>query len=156
MCRKEDGTWVDDVLDLYNELLNQTIINNQSPRCSPRTVAKKLQIPVNIVDYTGASECRFSLPGVDPQNVDVFISDDSKYVVVRLDENDSDETGVVKHFEFVDSPEYRERKVAITNPDTYDLNLVSSSMKNGLLKVLLPKKNAAKPERKTIKIKIDE
>ena len=105
MKRNYDETWVDDVMDLYNELLNQTIVANQSPRCSPRTVAKKTQIPVNIVDYTGASECRFSLPGVDPQHVDVFFSDDSKHVVVCVEESSSDETGAIKHFEFLDSPE---------------------------------------------------
>jgi len=109
--------------------------------------------PVNILEKEDQFIVEVAVPGVEKEAINVEINDNmltiSKENVEASKENEGTESSVKytrKEFSF------NSFKRTFTLPETIDSNLISASNNNGILSIVLPKKEEAKAVKKNITI----
>jgi len=82
------------------------------------------------------------LPGVDSKNVDIDLKDNQLTIIGRIEKMEEDgETSLYKEFDWGDY--YRQ----FTLSDIIDQGKISAKMNNGVLRLVLPKVEKAKPQK---------
>ncbi len=82
------------------------------------------------------------MPGVDSKNVDIDLRDNQLTIIGRIDEiEDEKEVSLYKEFHWGDY--YR----MFTLSDVIDQGKITAKMENGVLRLVLPKAEKAKPQK---------
>jgi HSP20 family protein len=82
------------------------------------------------------------MPGVDSQNVDIDLKDNQLTIIGRIDQTeDEKEASLYKEFHWGDY--YR----LFTLSDVIDQGKITAKMDNGVLRLVLPKVEKAKPQK---------
>lgn len=82
------------------------------------------------------------MPGVDSKNVDVDLKDNQLTIIGRIDSIEEEgEVSLYKEFDWGDY--YR----VFTLSDIIDQNKITAKMDNGVLRLVLPKVEKAKPQK---------
>ena len=88
-------------------------------------------------------EVRVDLPGVEQNNVEAIVDDGQLQIKWQREaENEN----------FSNREYYNEGSLSFKMPDDISVSKITSSLKNGILKLSLPKKAAKKPKQLAIKI----
>lgn len=118
-------------------------------------------LPTNINDYPTKSEIVVNVAGYIGEDITVEVSEDRDELIIiagkivkQMDGDPNPKRYMKKmHTEFdYDSSFPKERRIQITNPESYDLEKITSECSYGILKIYLPYKPTKKKEN--IKIKI--
>jgi len=100
--------------------------------------------PVDIYESENALTLVADMPGVPLENVDIDL--DSDQLTIRGTVTQSDEKGKVIYKEYSYGDYYRQ----FTLSSDIDRERIQASMKDGVLKLVLPKAEAAKPRKITV------
>ncbi|MBP8646361.1 MAG: Hsp20/alpha crystallin family protein [Syntrophobacteraceae bacterium] len=101
--------------------------------------------PVDIFESATELVLLADMPGVAIENVDIDLDNDQ--LTIRGSVAAEDEKGTVLLREYSVGDYYRQ----FTLSNVIDRNKIEASMKDGVLKVVLPKAEAAKPRKITVK-----
>ncbi|HOV85295.1 MAG TPA: Hsp20/alpha crystallin family protein [Syntrophobacteraceae bacterium] len=101
--------------------------------------------PVDIFESPSELVLMADMPGVAFDNVDIDLDNDQ--LTIRGSVRVEDEKGTVLLKEYSVGDYYRQ----FTLSNVIDRNKIEASMKDGVLKVVLPKAEAAKPRKITVK-----
>ncbi len=125
---------------LFEDTLNRFFSDNLAARpWSPS---------VDISETQDALLLTADLPGVKLEEIDLKLEDGTLTLSGRREFEKKEEKGAYHRIE----RSYGSFQRAFSLPDSVDVDKVSASMENGVLKVTLPKKEVAKP--KTIKVQV--
>jgi len=109
--------------------------------------------PVNILEKEDQFVVEVAVPGVEKGDINIEVNDNlltiSREKAETANENEGTESTVKftrKEFSF------NSFKRTFTLPETIDTNLISASNTNGILSIVLPKKEEAKAVKKSITI----
>lgn len=127
-------------LSLFEDTLNRFF--NESPASRPWTPS------VDIAEDENALTLTADIPGVKLEEIDLKIEDGTLTFSGKREFEKREEKGAYHRIE----RHYGAFQRAFALPDTVDVEHVGAAYDNGVLKVTLPKKEAAKP--KTIKVQI--
>lgn len=103
---------------------------------------------VDIVEEAGRFVVYADIPGVDPENVEMTVEDNTLSIKgeresVKTDKAEDDSYKRVERFRGTFSRRF-------TLPDTADVDKISASGKNGVLEIVIPKKAAVQARRITV------
>lgn len=101
--------------------------------------------PVDIYETEGALTLVADMPGVPLDNIDIDL--DADQLTIRGTVPLEEETGKVLFREYTVGDYYRQ----FTLSSDIDREKIQASMKNGVLKLVLPKAEAAKPRKILVK-----
>ena len=101
--------------------------------------------PVDIYESENSLTLVADMPGVPLENVDIDL--DSDQLTIRGTGSPSEEKGKVVYKEYSYGDYYRQ----FTLSSDIDRERINASMKDGVLKLVLPKAEAAKPRKITVK-----
>ena len=127
-------------LSLFEDTLNRFF--NESPAARPWTPS------VDIAEDENALTLTADIPGVKLEEIDLKVEDGTLTFSGKRDFVKKEERGAYHRIE----RSYGAFQRAFALPDTVDVEKVVAAYDNGVLKVTLPKKEAAKP--KSIKVEI--
>lgn len=105
--------------------------------------------PLDVVETDNDLILKAEVPGIDPNNINIFLSDGILTIKGEKNhdkEEEAEEYHIIERF-------YGTFTRQIELPKTIETNQVSASYKNGILKITFPKKEEVK--RKQIKISIE-
>jgi HSP20 family protein len=118
---------------------------------SDRIEAGWLPVPaVDIVEKDKAYEVKVELPGIDPANVEVKISDG----MLTLKGEKKEEKEEKKEDYYLSERRFGSFQRSFRVPDSVNVDNVDASFKNGLLAITLPKSAHAIEREKKIAIKV--
>jgi len=112
---------------------------------STRNVAYSTSRPVDIFESATELVLLADMPGVAIENVDIDLDNDQ--LTIRGSVPVEDDKGTVLLREYSVGDYYRQ----FTLSNIIDRNKIEASMKDGVLKVVLPKAEAAKPRKITVR-----
>lgn len=108
--------------------------------------AEQWMIPVDVIQRADELEVKASLPGVDPEKIDVSIEDN----VLTIQAESSSETETKEHGYLVRERSFGSFYRALSLPESIDPNKVVSKYNDGVLSVVMPK--AEEKKKKQIKV----
>jgi HSP20 family protein len=95
------------------------------------------------------------LPGVNPEDLEVTISDNNKYLCLKAERNSTHEEKTDKVHSMERQFGRVQRKIHI--PNNADMENIETNMKNGVLTITMPKKaKAAEPEIRKLQINVEK
>jgi HSP20 family protein len=95
------------------------------------------------------------LPGVNPEDLEVTISDNNKYLCLKAERNSTHEEKTDKVHSMERQFGRVQRKIRI--PNNVDMENVETNMKNGVLTITMPKKaKPAEPEVRKLQINVEK
>ncbi|MBW1731970.1 MAG: Hsp20/alpha crystallin family protein [Deltaproteobacteria bacterium] len=113
---------------------------------SETTQTRPVFVPaVDIYENNDALVLLADMPGVSNQGVEIHLEDNELTIRGRVQEDPSDRTPI--YTEYRSGDYYR----SFTLSSVIDQERIEASMRNGVLKVILPKAEAAKPRRIEVK-----
>jgi len=131
------------------------IFNVDLPKFVNELPASKYVPPVNILEKEDQFILEVAVPGVEKEAINVDINDNmltiSRDKAEDKAENENETTvteGKFTRKEF----NFNSFKRTFTLPETVDAHLISATNTNGILSIVLPKKEEAKAVKKTIAI----
>lgn len=115
----------------------------------PKTSIGKTTPAVNIRENEDDLFLDFAMPGINKEDVQIKLDNDLLTVSSELKTDKKDQKGNFTRREF----QYSSFKRSFILPETVDSTKVEADYKNGVLSVVIPKKEEAKPKPiRTIKI----
>ncbi len=99
---------------------------------------------VDIYEKEGSLTLVADMPGVSPENIDIDLNSDQ--LTIRGTVHPQEENGKVLLREYTVGDYYRQ----FTLSNEIDREKIQASMKDGVLKLVLPKAEAAKPRKITV------
>ena len=112
-------------------------------------------LPMDVVETQDALKLRTALPGVNPDDVNIEINDNQLTVSAKRHDEDRLEKGGYRWIE----QQYGTFSRSVTLPRYADTERIEATYNNGMLELIIPKKENAKPRRvelKTIGTGIDK
>lgn len=106
---------------------------------------------INVTEDENKITIKVELPGVEPKDVNLTIENDTLVIEGEKKEEKQSEQEKVKILEST----YGHFKRVIALPETIDANKTEASYKNGVLTIILPKKEEAKKPKQKIEIKTE-
>jgi len=110
-----------------------------------RTVSPALDVVESAEGYTVICD----LPGVDPKDIDVNILDN--VLTIKGEKKESSESRDAKVYKKETWSGSFQRTLSL--PSSLDGSKVEAELKNGILRILLPKREEAKPKQITVNLK---
>lgn len=104
---------------------------------------------IDIVEKDGAFEVTAELPGLDPKNIELQLSDG----VLTIKGEKTEEKEEKTKDRFVSERRYGSFRRSLQVPSSVDSDKIEASYKSGILTVTLPKSAEAKKNQKIIPIK---
>ncbi|HOK41763.1 MAG TPA: Hsp20/alpha crystallin family protein [bacterium] len=132
---------------------NKDIIKSEQKKISSpeSTKGKKFFKPVvDIIENANEIVMNFEIPGVDKNKMNIDIEDDVLTLTADIEEQRPNENANLIYREY----RIGAYKRAFTLVDTIDKNKITAKYKNGILTLILPKKEEIKP--KEIKIEFEK
>ena len=123
-----------------NSLTERDQERNVQQREETRAPERFLRPAVNIIEEESGLVLTADLPGASKENVDINVE---KGILTINAPVTRDLPGHAVYTEFEWAPYYRQFKI----PDLIDTSAVKAEFNNGVLKLQLPKAEAAKPRR---------
>lgn len=120
------------------------------PRWRERLVPQLRAPRVDIYEQKGNVVAEVELPGVDPENIDVEIKDNVLKVEAKTEEK-KEEKGKDYYRKEISSGYY---KRAVALPVDVLEDKAEASYEDGILRVVMPKKEPAKGEKKGVKVEV--
>lgn len=135
---------VNNVASLIDELFS-----NDSLRSNPKTNFNTKAPFVNIKETEDNFSLEFSIPGIKKEDVVIELDNEKLTVSAELTKNESENTGNYTRREFHKSSFKR----SFILPEIIDPAKITAIHNNGILDIVIPKKEEAKPKPvRTIKI----
>ncbi|GIX40353.1 MAG: heat-shock protein Hsp20 [Leptospiraceae bacterium] len=106
---------------------------------------------INVTEDEDKITIKVELPGVEPKDVNLTIENDTLVIEGEKKEEKQSEQEKVKILESA----YGHFKRVIALPETIDANKIEATYKNGVLTIVLPKKEEAKKPKQKIEIKTE-
>lgn len=145
VVRREPFTGMVDLQDRINDLFNISL-GRWFGDSEPETLARWIPA-VDLVDSKDSLTVKADIPGMKKEDIDVSIHEGTLVLKgEKKSEEEKKEKGYVRTERFYGSF-YR----AISLPSSVDETKIKASYKDGVLELILPKKEEAKPKQ----IKID-
>lgn len=123
-----------------NSITERDQERNVQQREETRAPERFLRPAVNIIEVESGLVLTADLPGVSKENVDINVE---KGILTINAPVTGDLPGRAVYTEFEWAPYYRQFQI----PDLIDTSAVKAEFNNGVLKLQLPKAEAAKPRR---------
>jgi HSP20 family protein len=112
---------------------------------------KKFIPSINVIEDENKITIKAELPGVEPKDVNLTIENDTLIIEgERKEERQSEK----EQFKLIESA-YGHFKRVIALPESIDANKIEANYKNGVLTIILPKKEEAKRTKQKIEIKTE-
>ncbi len=127
--------------DAMNQLFEESFV--QSPLWWREPRESSLSLPVDLVETDDNLVIRTDLPGVDPEEVEIDITDHTLTIQGEFEAEDEGDRDNV-HFQ---ERRYGKFQRSIALPTTVDAESAEAEFEKGVLRVMLPKEEAAKPRR---------
>lgn len=108
-----------------------------------------LNIPVEVKETADNVLVTASVPGVDPQDLDIEVTSDTVSINYQTEKEKEDKDERWHTKERI----YGAFSRTITLPNPIDTNKVKSECKNGLLTLTLPKREETKPKKVKVEVK---
>lgn len=127
--------------------MNATMTTPSNGTCTPNTARRELRPSVRILETTEAVELIAAVPGADENSTELQVENDTLTLVARVVQPAAaDQVGKVIYSEFRDG-DYR-RTFRLT--DEIDRSAIEARVKDGVLRVRLPKTPQAKTQKITV------
>jgi HSP20 family protein len=95
------------------------------------------------------------LPGVNPEDLEVTISDNNKYLCLKAERHSTHEEKTDKVHSMERQFGRVQRKIRI--PNNADMENIETNMRNGVLTITMPKKaRVAEPEARKLQINVEK
>jgi HSP20 family protein len=106
-----------------------------------------LSVPIDAFESDGKLIVRASLPGVDPEDVDISVSGNTLTIKGEYEDEEEKEQGDFR---------LRERRYgafhrAVALPQNVDADKIEASAKDGVLRIAIPRTEESKPKRISVK-----
>jgi len=132
------------------------IFNTDIPKIINDLPNSKFVPPVNILEKEDEFTLEVAIPGVAKNEINVEVNDNLLTISrekANTEENDTEAETAQSEPKFTRKEfSFSSFKRTFTLPDTVDANLISASNNNGILSIVLPKKEEAKAVKKSITI----
>jgi HSP20 family protein len=112
---------------------------------------KKFIPSINVIEDENKITIKAELPGVEPKDVNLTIENDTLIIEGERKEEGQSEK---EQFKLIESA-YGHFKSVIALPESIDASKIEANYKNGVLTIILPKKEGAKRTKQKIEIKIE-
>jgi HSP20 family protein len=122
-----------------NSFVTSGILNSRSGEAPESADFRKTMPGANVFESDSAYRIQLALPGIRKQNIGISLNKDVLTVTVSQQDHDGG-TYTLKEYDYAAG----ERSFFI--PDTVATEKISSSLENGILSLLLPKKESAIPK----------
>jgi len=120
--------------DLYDELFNNFLTD------SKQNIEKKQSHPaVNILEKKDRYILELAVPGINKEDIDIKLENDELIISSKQKDQDNELTENFVRVEY----NYNSFKRVFTIPDTIDTKVIDAKYKNGVLIIVLNKKNEA-------------
>jgi HSP20 family protein len=100
-------------------------------------------LPVDVTETPGALKLKAALPGVEPRDVNIEVSDNVLTITAERRHEDRVEEG---GYQWVEQ-QYGTFARSVTLPRSVDTEKIEARYNNGVLELTVPKKESAKPRR---------
>jgi len=121
------------------------------PKLMNELPTSKHNPPVNIIELEDQFTIEVALPGVDKESIDVDVNDN--LLTISKTENKIDGETTKDEVKYTRKEfSFNTFKRTFNLPETVDSNLISANNNNGILSIVLPKKEEAKAVKKSIVI----
>lgn len=135
-----------DVIRHIKSIINDMFNNHETTLCN-YSISKETSIPINIYEDDDNIYVEASIPGVDPNSIDITVQDN----ILKISGEKS--KSVSKKSEKYHRQEHYYGKFSrhISIPDKIDTDNINAIYKNGILVIILPKLDSSKPKKISIK-----
>jgi HSP20 family protein len=122
-------------------------LSGMSGFTSNETGKTQWMLPMDVVETQDALKLRTALAGVNPEDVNIEINENVLTISAERRDNDQHETEGYRWIE----QQYGTFSRSVTLPRYADTERIEASFNNGLLELVIPKKESAKPRRVQLK-----
>lgn len=147
-------------INLYSDILNEEfsivkhiknlindIFDDYEPKLYKHEVNKEMNIPINIYEDDENIYVEASIPGIDPNSIDITIQENILKISGEKSKS-SDKKSEKYHYQ---EHYYGKFSRYISIPDKVNIENINAIYKNGILIIIMPKLSSSKPKKITIK-----
>jgi HSP20 family protein len=127
--------------DAMNQLLAESFVR-------PSGMAGAFQPPVDLYETENEYVVKLAAPGLKPDNFEITMQQNMLTIQGRTQQEDEKQEGARYH---VREQRFGEFLRTVQFPSQVDADKIQASLSNGILTIRVPKAEAAKPRRITVK-----